>query len=145
MGIDLTAAGSDPKSPVGSLSVVDSVIITSDTAIKTYPFSLTQGKEQGSSIITLSHSEIYRSKTFIGFPDGASISKNVDDWKIDYWQYGNDFSQGDAIHGESTPTQDRPAKLLDSDGNWFSTGYAVDNPTSRVSTNSRTANRPSTS
>ncbi|OAA34929.1 LysM domain protein [Beauveria brongniartii RCEF 3172] len=122
IAIDLTAAGSDSKSPVGSLSVVDSAIIHCNTAIKTYPFTLTQSKEQGSTIITLSHSQIYKSTTFIGFPDGASISKNVDDWKIDYWQYGNNFKQGDVAHGESTPAEDRPASLLDSNGNWFSTG-----------------------
>ncbi|KAF1731027.1 Glucan 1,3-beta-glucosidase [Beauveria bassiana] len=122
IAIDLTAAGSDSKSPVGSLSIVDSAIIHCNTAIKTYPFTLTQSKEQGSTIITLSHSQIYKSTTFIGFPDGASISKNVDDWKIDYWQYGNKFKQGDVAHGESTPAEDRPASLLDSNGNWFSTG-----------------------
>ncbi|KAM3446251.1 hypothetical protein MY3296_009850 [Beauveria thailandica] len=114
IAIDLTAAGSDSKSPVGSLSVVDSAIIHCNTAIKTYPFTLTQSKEQGSTVITLSHSQIYKSTTFIGFPDGASISKNVDDWKIDYWQYGNNFKQGDVAHGESTPAEDRPASLLDS-------------------------------
>ncbi|ATY64012.1 LysM domain protein [Cordyceps militaris] len=123
VGIDLTAGGSDSKSPVGSLSVVDSSIIHCDTAIKAHPFTLTQAKEQGSTIITLSHSQIYGSTTFIGFPDGASISKRVDDWKIDYWQFGNDFRQGDVAHGESTPKEDRPASLLDSNGNWFSTGY----------------------
>ncbi|KAK8143433.1 hypothetical protein G3M48_007257 [Beauveria asiatica] len=111
IAIDLTAAGSDSKSPVGSLSVVDSAIIHCNTAIKTYPFTLTQ-----------SRNKIYKSTTFIGFPDGASISKNVDDWKIDYWQYGNNFKQGDVAHGESTPAEDRPASLLDSNGNWFSTG-----------------------
>ncbi|PMB67896.1 putative glucan endo-1,3-beta-glucosidase [Beauveria bassiana] len=122
IAIDLTAAGSDSKSPVGSLSVVDSAIIHCNTAIKTYPFTLTQGKEQGSTIITLSHSQIYKSATFIGFPNGASISKNVDDWKIDYWQFGNDFKQGGVAHGESMPAESRPASLLDSNGNWFSTG-----------------------
>ncbi|KAM3474430.1 hypothetical protein MY5147_004285 [Beauveria neobassiana] len=125
IAIDLTAAGSDSKSPVGSLSVVDSAIIHCNTAIKTYPFTLTQGKEQGSTIITLSHSQIYKSATFIGFPNGASISKNVDDWKIDYWQFGNDFKQGGVAHGESMPAESRPASLLDSNGNWFSTGYVL--------------------
>lgn len=73
-------------------------------------------------MITLSHTEIYKSKTFIGFPDGASIAKSVDDWKIGYWQLGNNFSGGNVTHSESTVTEDRSANLLDKDGNWFSTG-----------------------
>lgn len=122
VGIDLTAPGSNSKAPVGSLNIIDTEIIHCTSAIKTYHFASTSS-EQGTTVISLNNVIFYGCDNFILFPDNTALNQQVQDWTVNYWQFGDAAHNNEVHDGFTTTNVTRPASMVGPEhGQFFSRG-----------------------
>lgn len=111
VGIDLTAPGSDPGSPVGSVMFVDSTFTRCTTAFLTYTFKSTTS-ELGTTVLSLNNVGFRSCSQFITFPDGNHLAQDVSNLNFDYWQLGDFVTNGQSNDGFFAIGKSRPPALL---------------------------------